>query len=63
MSRHVDDIIRARHDVKEALRVHEAGVHGVVVALVEGGHSVRHVCVCEVAMPTGQQDSSKDAAK
>lgn len=62
MSRHVDDIIRARHDVKEALRVYEAGVHGVVVALVEGGHSVRRVS-SEVAMPTSQRDSSGDAAK
>lgn len=30
---HVDDIIRARHDVEEALLIHETCVHGVIVTL------------------------------
>lgn len=33
MAGHVDDIIRARHDVEEALLIHEACVHGVIVTL------------------------------
>lgn len=30
---HVDDIIRARHDVEEALLIHVTCVHGVIVTL------------------------------
>lgn len=34
MASHVDDIIRAGHDVKEALLIYESCIHGVIVTLI-----------------------------